>query len=239
MCKKILIMGGSRGIGAECVRRFSNGKNKVAFVYRNSDDAALRLKRETSACAIKADLSDPHEAERACAEAIAFLGGVDVLVNNVGVSVIACFDDVDNMKWRNLIDTNLSSVFYAIRAISPFMIRQKNGSIINIGSVWGRVGASCEVHYSATKAAIRGLTMALAKELGPSGITVNCVEPGVINTDMLSSYSDDDLETLASETPLGRIGEPSDVAALVCFLASDSAAYITGQCIGVDGGFGS
>ena len=238
MCKKILITGGSRGIGAECVRAFSGNGNRVAFVYRSSDAEAEQLSRLTGAAAIKADISIEAEAIRAFNEAVAYLGGIDVLVNNAGVSLYACFDEVDGYRWSQLIDTNLSSCFYMSRIASGLMVSQKSGRIINIGSVWGRVGAACEVHYSATKAAIRGMTRALAKELGPSGITVNCIEPGVIKTDMLNSFSDEDVNALAEETPLGRIGSVRDVAALVCFLSSDAASFITGQCIGVDGGFG-
>lgn len=238
MYKRILITGGSRGIGAECVRCFSNGTNKVAFIYKSNDSAALSLQKETGAYALKADLSDSLEAHRAFELALSYLDGIDVLVNNAGISLVSCFDDVDDSIWKNIVDTNLSSVFFVSRAVSREMIRQKSGKIINIGSVWGRIGASCEVHYSATKAAIRGMTKALAKELGPSGITVNCVEPGVIETDMLNSYSEETLATLAEETPIGRLGKPSDVANLVYFLASDLADFITGQCIGVDGGFG-
>ena len=136
-----------------------------------------------------------------------------------------------------MMGVNLDGAFYLCRAVAPGMIRRGHGRIINVGSMWGKVGASCEVHYSAAKAGLRGLTMALAKELGPSGITVNCIEPGVIDTDMNAVLSDEDRAALADETPLCRIGRPEEVAAAVCFFAGEEASFITGQCLGVDGGF--
>jgi 3-oxoacyl-[acyl-carrier protein] reductase len=136
-----------------------------------------------------------------------------------------------------MMGVNLDSAFYLCRALAPAMIRGGWGRIVNVGSMWGKVGASCEVHYSATKAGLRGLTMALAKELGPSGITVNCVEPGVIDTDMNAALTEEDRAALCDETPLCRIGRPEEVASAIVFLASEDAAFITGQCLGVDGGF--
>ena len=136
-----------------------------------------------------------------------------------------------------MLDTNLSGAFYTSREVSRVMVAQKRGFIVNIGSMWGKVGASCEVHYSAAKAGLRGMTMALAKELGPSGVTVNCVEPGVIDTEMNAALDEDTRRALCDETPLCRIGKPVDVAQTVLFLCSDAASFITGQCIGVDGGF--
>lgn len=234
---KILITGGSRGIGRAMVERFSSSENKVAFIYRSNHDSAKELCEKFGAIAIRADISKPDEAKRATAEAISALGGIDILINNAGISQIKLFTDITDEDWQTMIDTNLSSVFYVTRTVLPHMISQKSGRIINIGSMWGKVGASCEAHYSASKAALRGMTMALAKEVGPSGITVNAIEPGVIMTDMCSSLDKDTLNTLSEETPLCRLGTPLDVAELAHFLASDKAGFITGQVIGVDGGF--
>jgi len=234
---RILITGGSRGIGRALVERFSTPENKVAFIYRSSHDSAKALSKATGAVAICADISRPEEAKRAVEEAISALSGIDVLVNNAGISQIKLFTDITDEDWQTMVDTNLSGVFYVTRAALHGMVSQKHGRIINIGSMWGKTGASCEVHYSSTKAAIRGMTMALAKEVAPSGITVNAVEPGVIMTDMCASFDEDTLEALREETPVGRLGTPEDVSALVEFLASDNASFITGQIIGVDGGF--
>lgn len=233
----ILISGGSRGIGRACVERFSSPENKIAFIYKSSHDSAKQLAEALGAIPICADISKPDDTNRALGEAVSVLGSIDVLVNNAGISQIKLFTDITNSDWRAMIDNNLSSAFYLTRAVLPHMIAQKSGRIINIGSMWGKTGASCEVHYSATKAALRGFTMALAKEVGPSGITVNAIEPGVIMTDMCESLDNETLSALAEETPLCRLGKPNDVAALAYFLASDGASFITGQIIGVDGGF--
>lgn len=234
---KVLITGGSRGIGRACVERFSSCGCKVAFIYKSNHEAAKDVADKYGATAICADISKAEGAQRAVSEAVSVLGGIDVLVNNAGISQIKLFDSISDDDWKNMIDNNLSSAFYIARSVVPYMISQKSGRIINIGSMWGKVGASCEVHYSASKAALRGMTMALAKEVGPSGITVNAVEPGVIRTDMNSSLDKEAIASLCEDTPLGRIGEPEDVANLVYFLASKEASFITGQIIGVDGGF--
>ena len=233
----ILITGGSRGIGRAMVERFSSDENKITFIYKSSTEAALELSESLGAKAICADISSPEEAKRAVSEAADTMGGIDVLINNAGISQIKLFTDLTDSDWRSMIDTNLSSAFYVTRAALPYMISQKHGRVINIGSMWGKVGASCEVHYSAAKAGLRGMTMALAKEVGPSGITVNAIEPGVIMTDMCAELDSETLRALCDETPVGRLGVPMDVAELAYFLASESASFITGQIIGVDGGF--
>ena len=236
--KKVVITGGSRGIGAALVRRFSENGDRVAFIYRSDDKSAQSIARESGAFAIKADISDAADAARAMSLALCELGGVDVLVNCAGVAQIKLFCDLTDEDWRRMIDTDLSGAFYVSRAAAREMVRAQSGRIINIGSVWGRVGASCEVHYSAAKAGLRGMTLALAKELGPSNITVNCVEPGVIDTEMNSALTEETKCELCDATPLCRLGTAEDVANAVLFLASDGASFITGQCLGVDGGFG-
>lgn len=234
---KVLITGGSRGIGAACVRKFTREGHNVAFIYRSDHDSANALSDECGAIAVQADISVPDDARRAVEYISGKFGGIDVLVNNAGISQIKMFSDLTDDDIRKMVDTDLLSAFYVTRSALPSMIARKNGRIINIGSMWGKTGASCEVHYSAAKAGIRGMTMALAKELGPSNITVNAVEPGVIATDMNAELNRDVIKELCEDTPLCRIGRAEDVAGVVYFLASEDAAFVTGQIIGVDGGF--
>ena len=235
--KRVLISGGSRGIGRAIVEAFAANGDNVAFLYRNRDEEAAKVAEAVGAVAIKADVSDPMEARRAITEAEAALGGsIDVLVNNAAISWIGQMQDMTDIEWRDILDTNLSGAFYLSRGVVSGMVRNHYGRIVSIGSMWGKVGASCEVAYSATKAGIRGLTMAMAKEFGPSGITVNCVEPGFIATEMNAAIDEASKQALCDETPLGRMGTPAEVAAAVVFLASDAAGFITGQVIGVDGG---
>ena len=234
--KRILISGGSRGIGRALVEAFCAQGDQVAFIYRHAHDAAQTLAQKTGAVALCGDISKPHDVSRLLSEAKEALGGIDVLVNNAGISLISLIQDVTDEAWREILDTNLSGAFYLCRGVVPCMVAKGQGRIINIGSMWGQVGASCEVAYSAGKAGLRGLTMALAKELAPSGITVNCVEPGVIDTDMNATLGAETLAELVAETPMGRLGTPEDVAAAVLFFASDAASFVTGQILGVDGG---
>ncbi len=233
----VLITGGSRGIGRACVELFARNGHRVAFFYKASEDKAVSLSESTGAEAIKCDVTSPDHVRAAVARAAVALGGIDVLINNAGISGFAFFDSITDDEWREMIDTDLSGAFYVSREAVKHMLSQKSGVIINVGSMWGKVGASCEVHYSAAKAGLRGMTLALAKEVGPSGIRVNCIEPGVIDTEMNAHLSEEDMAALCADTPLCRIGTPLDVAELAYFLASEKASFITGQIIGVDGGF--
>ena len=233
-----LITGGSRGIGAATVRAFTSAGYRTAFFYRSSESAAQALAAETGAYAIQCDIRDSASVASACAEAKRLHGHIDVLVNNAGIAQQKLFTDITDDDWHTMLDTNLSGAFYASRAVLPDMISRRYGRIINVGSIWGQVGASCEVHYSAAKAGLIGLTKALAKEVAPSGVTVNCVCPGVIETDMLASFTPEDLAVLAEETPVGRLGTPEDIAHSILWLADPKAGFTTGQIIGVNGGFG-
>lgn len=234
----VLVTGGSRGIGAEIVRAFAKAGYRSAFFYRASEEAAQALAQETGAYAIRCDVSDSAQVNAACREAERLLSHVDVLVNNAGVAQQKLLTDVTDEEWRRMLDTNLSGAFYVCRAVLPGMISRRYGRIVNVSSIWGQVGASCEAHYSAAKAGLIGLTKALSKEVGLSGVTVNCICPGVIETDMLSAFTADDLAVLAEETPVGRLGTPRDVAQSVLWLAAPESGFVTGQIIGVNGGFG-
>ena len=233
----VLITGGSRGIGAEMVRAFSGSGYRVAFVYRSSHDAAQTLAQECGAAAICADVSVEEDVKRAVREARAAIGNIDVLINNAGIAHFSLFTDIAKEQWDSIMNVNVGSVFLFCREILPEMISRKRGKIINVSSVWGITGSSCEVCYSTSKAALIGLTKALAKEEGPSGICVNCIAPGVINTEMNNMLGDDVMEELREETPIGRIGETRDVAKLALFLAGDGGDFITGQVISPNGGF--
>jgi 3-oxoacyl-[acyl-carrier protein] reductase len=242
MSKTVLITGGSRGIGAATAIYFAGKGYKVAITYNKSADAAEKLKKameqnKAEFLAIKCDVSDSAAVKEAVLRVEKEFGKIDVLVNNAGVSFVGLIQDTDNDTYRHVLDTNLSGAFYLSREVAPIMIKNGGGKIINIGSVWGKYGASCEVAYSMSKAGMRGLTQALAKELGPSGITVNCVEPGVIETDMNANFDAETLSDLANATPLCRLGKPDEVAEAVLFLASDKASFITGEFLGVNGGF--
>ena len=235
--RTVLVNGGSRGIGAAVVRLFAARGYRVAFTYKNSEEAAEQLMRETGALAIRADSASEADAVSAVAKVTEVLGSVDILVNSAAVSSFSLFTDLTATDWKHIFDVNVHGPFYYTRAVLPAMISKKSGRIINISSMWGVTGASCEVHYSATKAALNGMTRALAREVGPSGITVNAIAPGVIDTEMNAMLSEEDRRALCEETPLCRLGTPEEIAETVFFLAGEGAAFLTGQVIGVNGGF--
>ncbi len=230
--RNVLITGGSRGIGASCVRTFAAAGDRVYFFYRSDDVAAQTLAKETGAVALKCDVADKN----AVAKTFESLPTFDILVNNAGICGFSLFQDISEEDWDQMIQTHLGGTFRCTKAVLPGMISQKQGCIINISSMWGQVGASCEVHYSAAKAGVIGLTKALAKEVGPSGIRVNCVAPGVIDTDMNHALTPDALSSLTDETPLGRIGTPEEIAQMVYWLTTDQSSFLTGQVLSPNGG---
>ena len=239
---RVLITGASRGIGAAAARLFAQEGWDVVLNYNTSRDAAEQLAGGLSGLGvrvvpIRADISDPEEAARLVREAEFSLGPLDAIVCNAGVALPQqLLTDTTPEQWRRLMSADLDGMFYVLRAAIPGLVRQKRGAIVTVSSMWGVVGGSCEAPYSAAKAGVIGLTKALARELGPSNIRVNCVAPGVIATDMNGHLTPEDLAALKEETPLGRIGTPEEAAQAIGFLASDRASFITGQVLSVDGG---
>ena len=233
----VLISGGDRGIGAAAARAFYAAGAQVAVLYHTSADAAAALEQELPGCiAVQCDVASRASCEVAFHAVEQALGRVDVLVCNAGIAQQKLFTDITPDEWQHMLDVNLSGAFHLCQLALPGMIRRKAGRILTVSSMWGQTGGSCEVHYSAAKAGLIGLTKALAKEEGPSGITVNCVAPGVIDTDMMAAFTAEDKAALADETPVGRLGSADEVAKLLVFLAGEDAGYITGQVFGVNGG---
>jgi 3-oxoacyl-[acyl-carrier protein] reductase len=237
LMKNVLITGGSRGIGRACVEKFASEGYSVSFIYNNSDVQAAELSAKTGTYALKADISNPDNARAAVASAVEHMGGIDILINNAGISLIKLFTETTDEDYYNIMNTNFGGTFFVTREVAKNMISNHSGRILNIGSMWGKVGASCEVAYSASKAAIEGFTKALAKELGPSGIAVNCIEPGVINTEMNSELDEETFAQLCDETPVGRIGKVEEIAEFIFDIATEKSGFLTGQIIGFDGGY--
>lgn len=240
--RTVLITGASRGIGAAAARAFAQNGDRVMIHYHQQQARAqalctqLRQAGAQAAC-VQADVAERAQVEAMLAQTERQFGPVEVLVNNAGVAQQALFTDVSEAEWDRLFAVNVKGMFFCIKGVLPGMISEKRGKIVNLSSMWGQVGASCEVGYSASKAAVIGLTKALAKEVGPSGIQVNCVAPGVIDTEMNAALDEQTRAMLAEETPLGVLGTAADVARAIVFLASPQADFITGQVMGVNGGF--
>ena len=231
--RTVIITGGSRGIGRAAVRRFAAQGDQVYFLYEKSEEAARQLAQETGTVAIPCDITDAAHVE----EVFGRFSSVDVLINNAGIADYHPINWTEPEVFRRVMDVNVTGAFLCAKAVLPAMLRRQAGVILNMSSMWGLVGASCEVAYSASKAAVIGLTKALAKELGPSGIRVNAVAPGVIATDMMKTITPEVMEALRQDTPLERLGQPEDVANTLWYLASEQAAFITGEVINVSGGF--
>ena len=235
--RRVLISGGDRGIGAAAACAFAAAGYQVAVLYHQNAAAAAALEQQLPGCiAIQCDVASRASCELAFHAVEQAMGRVDVLVCNAGIAQQKLFTDITPEEWQRMLDVNLSGAFHLCQLALPGMIRRKQGRILTVSSMWGQTGGSCEVHYSAAKAGLIGLTKALAKEEGPSGITVNCVAPGVIETDMMAAFTAEDKAALAEETPVGRLGTPEEVAKLLVFLAGEDAGYITGQVFGVNGG---
>ena len=238
----VWITGASRGIGRACALLFGQKGWNVAVNYRTSESAALSLCRELEGMGVKAlalqgDVSDAAKVRRMASRAEYAFGGIDVLVNNAGIAQQKLFTQLTESDWDRMFDVNVKGMFHCCQAVAPMMIAAGKGSIVNLSSMWGQVGGACEVHYSAAKAAVIGFTRALAKELGLSGIRVNCVAPGVIDTEMNAALGPETMESLREQTPLGCIGTPEQVAKAVLFLAGEDSSFITGQVLSPNGGF--
>ncbi len=238
----VWITGASRGIGRACALLFGQKGWNVAVNYHTSESAALSLCRELEGMGVKAlalqgDVSDAAQVRRMASRAEYAFGGIDVLVNNAGIAQQKLFTQLTERDWDRMFDVNVKGMFHCCQAVAPMMIAAGKGSIVNLSSMWGQVGGACEVHYSAAKAAVIGFTRALAKELGLSGIRVNCVAPGVIDTEMNAALGPETMESLREQTPLGCIGTPEQVAKAVLFLAGEDSSFITGQVLSPNGGF--
>lgn len=240
--KTAIITGASRGIGKETAQLFANNGYNVLINYNSSKSKAVELcqsliNKGFSADVFKADVARRAEVDEMVGYCIEKFGNIDVLVNNAGISKISAFGDISETEWDEIITVNLKGVFNCCQSVLPYMLKNKKGWIINISSIWGMTGASCEVHYSAAKAGVIGLTKALAKELGPSNIQVNCIAPGIIETDMNSNIGDEESGKLKENTPLMRFGTALEIAHSILFLASEDVSFITGQVISPNGGF--
>lgn len=239
--KTAIVTGASRGIGAAAAELLAESGCSVVANYLHSERRAYELcdaltRRGFSCAPFRADVSVRDEAFALAAFALDRFGGADILVNNAGIAQQKLFTDITPAEWERMFAVSVGAAFHCTQAVLPYMLRQKSGCIVNVSSIWGITGASCEVHYSAAKAALIGMTKALAKELGPSGIRVNCVAPGAADTDMNSGLSAGDIELLREEIPLGRLGSAREIAQCIRFLCFEEAAYVTGQVISPNGG---
>ena len=236
--KVVLVTGGSRGIGAAAVRAFAQAGCRVALNYRASEDAAQSLAQEfpQQVFPVRADVASREQVQAMFDQVEEALGPVEILVCNAGIAQQKLFTEITPEEWQRMLDVHLTGAFHCCQRALPGMIRKKWGRILTVSSMWGQVGGSCEVHYSAAKAGLIGMTKALAQEEGPSGITVNCIAPGVIDTDMMAGFGPEDRQALADETPVGRLGTPEEVAHALVFLAGEEAGFINGQVLGINGG---
>ena len=236
--KTIIVTGGSRGIGKAIVEKFSKNGFHVILNYNKSIESAQKIEKEFKNVTIfKADVTNRREVQAMIDYVNHTFGNIDILVNNAGIGCTGLFQDLSFEEWQDVFNVNVNGTFHCTQLVLPQMIQRHSGKIINISSIWGLTGSSCEVAYSASKSAIIGFTKALAKEVGPSGITVNAVAPGIIMTDMVSQYTMKEFDEIRSQIPLGEIGSTQDIANSVYFLASEEANYITGQVLSPNGGW--
>ncbi|XCH79164.1 MAG: 3-oxoacyl-ACP reductase FabG [Candidatus Dehalobacter alkaniphilus] len=240
--KTVIVTGSSRGIGRATAELFASEGYNVLINYCRSGIEAYQVynylkKNALSVAVCKADITKRKQTDLMVERCIKLFGSVDILINNAGIAQIKLFSDITEKEWDTMMNTNLKGVFNCTQSVLKHMHLRKEGKIINISSIWGMVGASCEVHYSAAKAGVIGMTKALAKELAPSNIQVNCIAPGIVQTDMLDSFTNEELKALKHQTPLMKIGSPEDIASCALYLASEGADFVTGQVISPNGGF--
>ncbi len=240
--KTVLVTGSSKGIGRATAELFAENNYNVMINYLHSEKEACSLvtlleKQGHSVMAFKADVSKREQVEAMVACCISHFGSIDILVNNAGIAQQKLFSDITEEEWDTMFGVHVKGIFHCCQCVLPYMINRKQGKIVNISSIWGMTGASCEVHYSSAKAAVIGFTKALAKELGPSNIQVNCIAPGIIATGMNAALGESERDSLLQDTPLMRFGTPTDIAHAILYLASDKADFITGQIISPNGGF--
>ncbi len=242
MSRAVIVTGASQGIGRATAALFARKGYPTVINYHHSEAEALALARALSqegcrVLAVRADVSDPDQVKDLFQKTEAAFGGLEILVNNAGISQVGLFTDCTPEQWDQVFGVNVKGAFLCCQQAVPLFLREHRGKIVNVSSIWGISGASCEAVYSASKAALIGLTKSLAKELGPSGIQVNCVAPGVVDTKMNAALTPEDLQALKEETPLGVIGTPEDIAQAIWFLASPESDFITGQVLSPNGGF--